>query len=857
MTTHCLFARFVSRCGSLALALSSQWVLLRGAFVFLCLLAAFVNCVHAQGTDPADLICLRSAPGSVISPPLDLYSQNGVLTVNFTFQTTVDRQGLTRYCYITDTGFEAPTLHVYPGDELIINFTNDLPAATPEQLARGMKMPAMHGMKTAMVKAADSSSNAADCPGSGIMTADTTNIHFHGMNVSPTCGEDDVIHTMIQPGDTFTYDVQIPTDEPPGLYWYHPHPHGFSEGQVQGGAAGALIVEGIQNVNTSLAGLPQRLFVLRDQLLPNSESNDSNIPAWDISVNYVPVPYPNYPPAVVQTPPAEQEFWRVLNASADTILDVQYVVNGVPQPVQVVAIDGYPIGSGGAAGTPQSESETDMLLSPGARAEFVVTTPNVGDQAQLVTQYWNTGPDGDFDPTRPIANIVAQTAQQSAERAAAVRLPAIVHSQKVTRFADLANATPVAQRTLQFSEVLQDPSNPNSPTTFFITLAGQTPTAYYAGEPANIIVHQGTVEDWTIQNTALEDHIFHIHQLHFQVMAINGQPVSDPAIRDTMDVPYWSGSGPYPSVTLRMDFRDPSIIGTFVYHCHILAHEDGGMMGTIQVLPPGLGTTTTLTASSTDVNLNGSITLTATVAPAATGGPALTGTVQFSEDGNIIGSPVTVSGGQATLTTTMSTSGNHTVTALYSGDANYDESVSDALAIGVEDFSLATTAASIPQPGVAASAAITVTGSANFTSAINFTCSLPNSMVEAACFVNPNTITGSGQVMLTVNTTPPHSLIIQPRFGVPQLGIAGRVGLALAALLLAVLALRLPRPGWRAPAMLGLVVLAILSFAAGCGSGGKSDPGTPAGIYNVVVTGTSGGGSSQIQHTVVVPVTVQ
>jgi FtsP/CotA-like multicopper oxidase with cupredoxin domain len=826
--------------------------LLRGAVLLLCAIGLLASHARAQATDPADLVCPRSAPGSVISAPPDLYSRNGVLTVNFTFQTTVDAQGLTRYCYITDTGLQAPTLHVNPGDQLIINFKNDLPPATPEQMARGMKMPEMPGMKMPMVKAAASSSNAADCPGSGIMTADTTNIHFHGMNVSPTCGQDDVIHTMIQPGDTFTYDVQIPSDEPPGLYWYHPHPHGFSEGQVQGGAAGALIVEGIQNVNTSLAGLPQRLFVLRDQVLPDSESNDSNIPAWDISVNYVPIPYPNYPPAIVQTPPAEHEFWRVLNASADTILDAQYVVNGVPQPVQVVAIDGYPIGSGGAIGTPQSESETDMLLPPGARAEFVVTTPNLGDQGQLVTQNWNTGPDGDFDPSRTIANIVAQATPQPN----VVRLPSKVQVQKVTRFADLANTTPVAQRTLQFSEVLQDPTNPNSPTTFFITLAGQTPTAYYAGEPANIIVHQGTVEDWTVENTAQEDHIFHIHQLHFQVIAINGQPVNDPAIRDTMDVPYWSGSGPYPSVTLRMDFRDPSTIGTFVYHCHILAHEDGGMMGTIQVLPTGFGTTTTVTASSTDVNLNGSITLTASVAPTTTGGPALTGTVQFSEDGNIIGNPVSVSAGQAALTTTLTTSGNHTITSLYSGDVNYSSSVSPALAIGVEDFTLNATSTTISAPGQSGNLTIAITDSPNFTLPINFTCSLPNQMTESACFVNPNTITGSGQVTLTVNTTPAHSLI-RPHVGIPPVGTFGRVAFGTISLLLAALSLWIPWRKWGVPAILGLVVLAVLSFAAGCGSSGKTDPGTPTGAYNVVVTGTSGSGSSQIQHTVVVPVTVQ
>ena len=349
----------------------------RGGIFLFCLLLVFsvaaleiqiefppvASHARAQSPDPADAICPRFAPGSVVSPPPDLYSQNGLLTVNLTFQTTVDEQGLTRYCYIANgnTALEAPTLHVNPGDQLIINFTNALPAAAPNPQITEVKrvggrvrtishpfcgIPPKQTIKPAVVHAASPQiGGSSDCPGNGVITASTTNLHFHGTNVAPTCGQDDVIHTIIQSGDTFTYNVQIPTDEPPGLYWYHPHPHGYSEGQVQGGAAGALIVEGIQNVNTSLANLPQRLFVVRDQLLPNLESNDANIPAWDISLNYVPVPYPNYTPAVVQTPAGEQEFWRVLNAAADTILNVQYVVNGVAQPVQVVAIDGYPIGA--------------------------------------------------------------------------------------------------------------------------------------------------------------------------------------------------------------------------------------------------------------------------------------------------------------------------------------------------------------------------------------------------------------------------------------------------------------------------------------------------------------------------------
>ncbi len=99
-------------------------------------------------------------------------------------------------------------------------------------------------------------------------------------------------------------------------------------------------------------------------------------------------------------------------------------------------------------------------------------------------------------------------------------------------------------------------------------------------------MHQGDVEDWVIENRSPESHTFHIHQIHFMLTQWDGAPVDEPFLRDTINVPYWKGKGtPYPSVTLRMDFRDPDAVGTFVYHCHLLEHEDGGMMGTIRVLP--------------------------------------------------------------------------------------------------------------------------------------------------------------------------------------------------------------------------------------------------------------------------------
>jgi FtsP/CotA-like multicopper oxidase with cupredoxin domain len=798
------------------------------------LVAPAVSGPTATGLDAADQVCSRFASGSATSAPPELESQNGVLEVTFKFLTATDSQGLIRYCYVTDTGLQSPTLRVNPGDQLIIHFQNDLPASANNMAAMKMSL-----------SSHDATNSSSAC--NGTMSATVSNIHFHGTNTAPTCGQDEVVHTLVQPGQSFDYKVQIPQNEPPGLYWYHPHPHGISEFQVQGGATGALIVEGLQNVDPALAGLPERTFVIRDQMLPASESNDANIPAWDLSINYVPVTYPKYTPAVIQTNPGQQELWRVANTAADTILNLQYVVNGTPQAMQVVAIDGYPIASGNS-GQP-SESETSILLPPGARTEFVVTTPQLGDQAQLTTENWDTGPDGDFDPTRTIASIVSQSGVERSS--VARRLPSHTVRTRVTRFAALAAATPVAQRNLYFSEVLQDPTNPNSPTNFFITEQGQQPALFDMNNPPAIIVHSGTVEDWVVQNTALEDHIFHIHQIHFQVLEVDGQPVSDPAIRDTVDLPFWGGSGPYPSVKLRMDFRDPNIVGTFVYHCHILQHEDAGMMGAIQVLPSaGLASTTTANVSAASVTPNASVTLTASVVDASTGTPATTGTVQFQLNGLNVGNPVTLANGQATETTPINgDAGVSNLTAFYEGDATYTESVSAGVPITISNFALSSAGVTAPL-GSAAIAKVTVNAAANFTTPISFACTTPSGLTESACFVDPNAMTGSGQVSLTVNTTPAHPLSSM-RTGAPGWLVAGGASLG------GVFLLALPRRRGRSRAVFFLTLVAIIVTVIGCSSTAKTDQGTPKGTYTVVVTGTASSGPAQSQTSVNVPVTIQ
>jgi FtsP/CotA-like multicopper oxidase with cupredoxin domain len=524
--------------------------------------------VFAQ-TTTASSPCPRPAAGSVVTAPPELSSQNGVLNVTFNYFTTVDSDGRTLFCFTTPDGLQGPTLHVMPGDTLNVRVTNQVPAPPP-------------GSPTEVV------SNSSNQCGDATMTITSLNIHYHGTNTTPQCHGDQVIHTVINSGETFNYSLKFPANEPPGLYWYHPHIHGIAEAAVQGGASGAIIVGGIANFQPAVAGLPERVLVVRDQPVAGTPSPGGIIPSWDVTLNYVPIPYvssptPGFTPSIIRMQTGAKEFWRVTNSSADTILDLQLLYDNVAQPLKVVALDGVPIGSQDGTVPGQTLTQTDILIAPAGRAEFIVTAPSAAvKSAVFQTLNIDTGPGGDNDPTRPLA--VIQTS------AVAPPLPTAESPSGTVPgplFSNLATATPTAARTLYFSEVLSDPTNPASPTNFFITVAGATPTLFDPNNPPAIVTTQGSVEDWTIQNQTQENHEFHLHQVHFLLMAVNGVPVppAQQQYYDTIQVPYWSGSGPYPSVTVRADFRGPDI-GDFVYHCHILGHEDNGMMAIIRVLPP-------------------------------------------------------------------------------------------------------------------------------------------------------------------------------------------------------------------------------------------------------------------------------
>jgi FtsP/CotA-like multicopper oxidase with cupredoxin domain len=417
------------------------------------LAAALLACVVAPlSASATNNPCPRPDAGAVVTPPPDLFSSNGVLNVSFEYYTTLDSAGRTLFCFVTPDSQQSPTLHVRPGDTLNLSETNRNPAPPP-------------GSPTEIV------SNAADRCGDVTMTITSLNVHFHGTNTKPGCHSDEVIHTIINSGETFNYSVQFPTNEPPGLYWYHPHVHGLSEAAVQGGASGAIIVDGIENVQPAVAGLPERILFIRDQIPDPSVSScqtpgaalpsGATVPSWDVSLNYVPILCPGFSPAVIKMKPGQQELWRVANASADTIIDLQLRYDGVKQPLQVVALDGVPTGSQDGRMQGHLITQTHILLAPAARAEFIVTgppSPKVRN-ATFITVSVDTGPDGDNDPTRPLASIATTASPPPLPVIPSPSLPA-----NHELFEGLANATVTAKRTLYFSEVLSDPTNPASPT---------------------------------------------------------------------------------------------------------------------------------------------------------------------------------------------------------------------------------------------------------------------------------------------------------------------------------------------------------------------------------------------------------
>jgi FtsP/CotA-like multicopper oxidase with cupredoxin domain len=393
-----------------------------------------------------------------------------------------------------------------------------------------------------------------------------TNLHYHGMNVSPLVPSDNVFLT-IESGQTFDYEVRVPEGHPEGLFYYHPHRHGLTEFQIGSGMSGLLIVEGLLNPFPELINITQRVMMLKDIQIVDGmvpDPPDSDAPTLR-TLNGLVNP-------TISIRPGEIQLWRVGNIGADIYYDLELAGHTLFE----IARDGNLHN--------QLVPMDHILLPVSSRSEFLVVGGPPGEYT-FKTRGIFMGPQGDTYPEVQLATLISQGSAVP-EKPLPTDFPQDVP--------DLRDSPICCNRSFDFSESMDGSE-------FCIN------NVQFDGSITNTTIQFGCVERWTINNCTGENHVFHIHQLDFQVIEKNGQPVDFIGHQDTVALDYrvadpahpdrcqCDASGnctgctcptpgdPYGSVVVLIPFTNPVILGDFVYHCHIGAHEDSGMMQKITV----------------------------------------------------------------------------------------------------------------------------------------------------------------------------------------------------------------------------------------------------------------------------------
>jgi FtsP/CotA-like multicopper oxidase with cupredoxin domain len=537
------------------------------------------------------------------------------------------RQDGNRLCYVNNGTADAPVIHARLGLDLIINLRNEI---TDPKAIDSVSGP---GKLTSANEAVPASPEYyAVVPGMHHEASGTTNLHVHGFAVPPIRPQDEVLVTCTDAATgpvrcgqrNFTYRYHVPIDMPEGLYWYHPHVHGEVQAQMLMGLTGALIVEGPLADARHRANIEERLLIVRQTQdldagraqpaamtaapvntavspklatqLPTKVDTEHellctrNAGIDAISLNGTPVPvgladdaaYAHY-----SIPAGSRQLWRVLNAATDAFLSLAVLdENGVPLPMQVVALDGAPLSDDSGALLPTSETREPQFVPPSGRLEAMVSGPAAGKKAYLVTHAVDTGCAGDRLPERRLAVIEGIASEPATLR----------QSPPAIRPANLFNGL-IARPTVQRRVIaLAEYPRPGADDQIDFYIAESKPGAvlkpYHMGDQPAITVRAGTTEEWTIENWTNELHAFHIHQVHFRVLEVDGEPVAQPPLLDVVNVPYatatgyHSKEGPIRPGRVRIKLYFPArLSGDIPFHCHLVDHEDNGMMAVLRVLP--------------------------------------------------------------------------------------------------------------------------------------------------------------------------------------------------------------------------------------------------------------------------------
>jgi suppressor of ftsI len=473
---------------------------------------------------PSGLGLAKAVPldGDLTEPQV-IRSVAGILSTDITCSTSpVTIAGRRVREPVTYNGsFPGPTLWVRPGDMIDISFTNRIVFDQAEEHEG-------YGRKPRENRA--------------------TNLHYHGMHVSPIGTADNML-VMVPSNGRYRYMFQVPLNHPAGLFWYHAHVHGLVTNHVGRGAAGMIYVANAHTDQIANLGIRRRLMMLQQAYLEadrsiiisdDAERDDPNLALSLINGELMPD---------ILMRPGEPQVWSLLNASTSAF----YVMRLEGHTFDVIADDGVPLRA------PRLNQETLMLAS-GKRLEVIVHGSTAKGRYILSYDSYNQGVD--TWPQKSVGTVaVSGKAWDGADHPG-------VDSSAFLDDLSLVTVPPSLQRTIVFG---QDNSVPEGEFGRF-TINGHAWDPNYSEWTSTL----GTVEEWFIRNDTEQDHPFHVHVNPFQITKINGSPVAFDGYQDVAIIPRFG------SLTVRTRFTDFTG-GPVLMHCHILDHEDMGMMTRFEI----------------------------------------------------------------------------------------------------------------------------------------------------------------------------------------------------------------------------------------------------------------------------------
>jgi FtsP/CotA-like multicopper oxidase with cupredoxin domain/peroxiredoxin len=411
---------------------------------------------------------------------------------------------------------------------------------------------------------------------------DTTNLHTHGLHVSPEKPADDV-SIELKPGEEFLYEYKIPADHVPGTFWYHPHRHGCAAYQLSSGMAGALIVDGgpgtldaVDEIKRATAPGREQILVFQQvqytlgndnlgRVYPRNVYDDDTV---KVGRNLVGMQVPQTIVNGVRFPRikmkrGEVQRWRTIHAGIDATLKLTLVpaAGGAPVKLHEIAVDGLPLGTIRPLDTIQLQPgyRSDFLVQAPAPGLYILSSANVAaaesfrgiprNQEDLAVVEVEDGPD-----------LAMKLPTEAALKPFA--LPPVTD--------DKIKGQP--RRNLDFSIMMDDDSGG-----FRSTINGKRYGEKLDDPGARLTPRVGTAEEWVLTSSS-GSHPFHMHVNPFMVV-LEKDAAGTPVRWEWRDT-YIVRSQP---VTIRTCFKD--FKGKSVVHCHNLQHEDYGMMQQLDIQP--------------------------------------------------------------------------------------------------------------------------------------------------------------------------------------------------------------------------------------------------------------------------------